>query len=96
MEFYEHTEALWKDQGVQRTYDRSNEYQLIDCAKYDYPMEFYVHTEALWKDQGVQRTYDRSNEYQLIDCAKYFLDQVHTIKQSNYTPSEQDILRCRN
>lgn len=32
-EFYEHTEELWKDQGVQRTYERSNEYQLIDCAK---------------------------------------------------------------
>lgn len=62
---------------------------------FDYPMEFYEHTEALWKDQGVQRTYERSNEYQLIDCAKYFLDQVHTIKQANYTPSEQDILRCR-
>lgn len=24
-----------------------------------------------------------------------FLDQVHTIKQPNYMPSEQDILRCR-
>lgn len=33
MEFYEHTEALWQDAGVQRTYERSNEYQLIDCAK---------------------------------------------------------------
>ncbi|KAJ8710206.1 hypothetical protein PYW07_009572 [Mythimna separata] len=62
---------------------------------FDYPMEFYEHTEALWKDLGVQRTYERSNEYQLIDCAKYFLDQVHIIKQPNYTPTEQDILRCR-
>ncbi|KAM3961410.1 guanine nucleotide-binding protein G(s) subunit alpha [Aphomia sociella] len=62
---------------------------------FDYPAEFYEHTEALWKDQGVQRTYERSNEYQLIDCAKYFLDQVHIIKQPNYTPTEQDILRCR-
>lgn len=62
---------------------------------FDYPPEFYEHTEALWKDQGVQRTYERSNEYQLIDCAKYFLDQVHIIKQPNYTPTEQDILRCR-
>lgn len=32
-EFYEHTEALWKDRGVQTAFERSNEYQLIDCAK---------------------------------------------------------------
>lgn len=32
-EFYEHTEELWKDRGVLQTYERSNEYQLIDCAK---------------------------------------------------------------
>lgn len=42
-----------------------------------------------------QLTYERNNEYQLIDCAKYFLDQVHKIKQPDYTPNEQDILRCR-
>jgi len=33
-EFFEHTEVLWKDAGVQACFDRSNEYQLIDCAKY--------------------------------------------------------------
>lgn len=33
-EFYEHAEVLWKDAGVQACFDRSNEYQLIDCAKY--------------------------------------------------------------
>ncbi|KAK9872533.1 hypothetical protein WA026_017998 [Henosepilachna vigintioctopunctata] len=69
-----------------------------DCATgqdFDYPPEFYEHTEALWKDKGVQQTFERSNEYQLIDCAKYFLDQVSVIKQPNYTPTEQDILRCR-
>lgn len=32
-EFYTHTEVLWKDRGVQQTFERSNEYQLIDCAK---------------------------------------------------------------
>lgn len=62
---------------------------------FDYPPEFYEHTEILWKDKGVQSCFERSNEYQLIDCAKYFLDRVSTIKQPNYTPSEQDILRCR-
>ncbi len=32
-EFYEHTAELWQDRGVQSCYERSNEYQLIDCAK---------------------------------------------------------------
>lgn len=62
---------------------------------FNYPPEFYENTEELWKDRGVQQTYERSNEYQLIDCAKYFLDRVSEIKQPNYTPTEQDILRCR-
>ncbi|KAF9794804.1 hypothetical protein SFRURICE_017494, partial [Spodoptera frugiperda] len=69
-------------------------YDVASQPDFDYPMEFYEHTEALWQDAGVQRTYERSNEYQLIDCAN-FLDQVHIIKQPNYTPTEQDILRCR-
>ena len=33
-EFYEATESLWADAGVQQCFERSNEYQLIDCAKY--------------------------------------------------------------
>jgi len=32
-EFYDHAAELWKDAGVQECYERSNEYQLIDCAK---------------------------------------------------------------
>ena len=31
--FFEHVEALWKDPGVMKCYERSNEYQLIDCAR---------------------------------------------------------------
>lgn len=33
-EFYDHAESLWKDAGVKLCYQRSNEYQLIDCAQY--------------------------------------------------------------
>ena len=33
-EFWEHTELLWADQNVKKCYERSNEYQLIDSAKY--------------------------------------------------------------
>lgn len=33
-EFYTYTSSLWKDKGVQKVFERSNEYQLIDSAKY--------------------------------------------------------------
>jgi len=33
-EFWTYTDNLWKDKGIQSCYERSNEYQLIDCAKY--------------------------------------------------------------
>lgn len=32
-EFYNYAEKLWKDEGVQACFQRSNEYQLIDSAK---------------------------------------------------------------
>ncbi|XP_022339076.2 uncharacterized protein LOC111134396 [Crassostrea virginica] len=32
--FLEHAEQLWADAGVQECYNRSHEFQLIDCAKY--------------------------------------------------------------
>ncbi|XP_022696481.1 guanine nucleotide-binding protein G(s) subunit alpha isoform X4 [Varroa jacobsoni] len=68
---------------------------VASAPNFDYPPEFYEHTEILWKDRGVIAAFERSNEYQLIDCAKYFLDRVSAIKQADYTPNEQDILRCR-
>ncbi|CAF1286368.1 unnamed protein product [Rotaria magnacalcarata] len=33
-EFFDHAEKLWRDAGVQNCFHRSNEYQLIDSAKY--------------------------------------------------------------
>ncbi|XP_067933714.1 G protein alpha o subunit-like [Watersipora subatra] len=57
--------------------------------------EFFEDVESLWKDEGVRQAYSRSNEYQLLDCAAYFFDRIGTIKDIDYIPSEQDILRCR-
>lgn len=33
-EFFDTVEILWQDAGVQECFQRANEYQLIDCAKY--------------------------------------------------------------
>lgn len=49
----------------------------------------------LWKDSGVQECFERSREYQLNDSAKYYFDSIDRISQSDYSPTEQDVLRSR-
>ncbi|XP_072391238.1 guanine nucleotide-binding protein G(q) subunit alpha isoform X4 [Diabrotica undecimpunctata] len=49
----------------------------------------------LWADAGIQECYDRRREYQLTDSAKYYLSDLERIKDPDYLPTEQDILRAR-
>ncbi|XP_077976254.1 guanine nucleotide-binding protein subunit alpha-14-like isoform X2 [Styela clava] len=57
--------------------------------------EFVPAIESLWADQGIHDCYDRRREYQLSDSTNYYLTELSRIKEPDYLPTQQDILRVR-
>ena len=51
--------------------------------------------KQLWADSGVKECVQHAREYQLNDSAEYYLNELDTITQEGYIPSEQDVLRSR-
>ncbi|KAK9702073.1 guanine nucleotide-binding protein subunit alpha [Basidiobolus ranarum] len=51
--------------------------------------------KTLWQDEGVLECFQRSREFQLNDSAKYYFDAIDRIAQSDYIPTDQDVLRSR-
>ncbi|KAH1176740.1 guanine nucleotide-binding protein G(olf) subunit alpha isoform X1 [Mauremys mutica] len=68
---------------------------IAPLSDFDYTQEFFEHAKKLWDDEGVKACFERSNEYQLIDCAQYFLERIDSVSMVDYTPTDQDLLRCR-
>ncbi|KAH8107480.1 heterotrimeric G protein alpha subunit B [Phellopilus nigrolimitatus] len=50
---------------------------------------------GLWRDAGVKEAVRRSREFQLNDSAVYYFNQIDRMSDSQYLPTDQDILRSR-
>ncbi|CAF0728877.1 unnamed protein product [Didymodactylos carnosus] len=59
------------------------------------PEELASAMKMLWIDQGLQTCFHRSREYQLNDSAAYYLNDLERLSQSDYKPTQQDVLRTR-
>lgn len=67
-EFYEHTLRLWNDEGVQTCFHRSNEYQLIDSAKYFLDRTEKIRSDTYWpSDQDILCCRTRTSDIQKIE-----------------------------
>ncbi|KAJ3443507.1 guanine nucleotide-binding protein g(o) subunit alpha [Anaeramoeba flamelloides] len=51
--------------------------------------------KVMWKDPGFQEAFKRRIEFQLPDTADYYFDNCERIVESDYSPTERDILLCR-
>eukprot|EP01130_Rhizamoeba_saxonica_P019242 TRINITY_DN9896_c0_g1_i1.p1 TRINITY_DN9896_c0_g1~~TRINITY_DN9896_c0_g1_i1.p1 ORF type:complete len:345 (-),score=102.18 TRINITY_DN9896_c0_g1_i1:54-1088(-) len=57
--------------------------------------ELADHIDALWNSKSFKEAYDLRAEYQLSDSADYYLSDVKRLAESDYVPTDQDILRSR-
>ena len=50
----------------------------------------------LWSDAAVKACYERRGNFSLLDSCHYYLSDVTRLASRDYTPTDQDIIRCRH
>ncbi|KAJ3436761.1 guanine nucleotide-binding protein g(o) subunit alpha [Anaeramoeba flamelloides] len=51
--------------------------------------------KQLWSDSALKTAYENRYKFQLPDSSNYYLDEIDRIADSDYVPSDRDILNCR-
>ncbi|TDL22342.1 guanine nucleotide-binding protein alpha-2 subunit [Rickenella mellea] len=88
------------DMGLEVSDDNQHYISMIEDApdlkdSQEFPMEYYEPLKSLWEDENVQKGWQRGNEAALPDNLSYFFPDLDRLFDSNYYPTEQDIIRCR-
>lgn len=61
-----------------------------------YTEEIANDIEKLWNNELIQRVFKtHRNQVHVFDGAEYFFERLDRIKRSDYVPSEEDLLHCR-
>jgi len=61
-----------------------------------YPEQLLQPLQAIWNDPQVQQGWSRANEVALPENLQYFFKDLPRIFSRDYTPTTQDIIRCRS
>lgn len=73
------------------------EERILDPVEFEeqFTPQIWDDLKVLWADKSIQETHRFNYKYTLDDSTKYFLDRLDVLKEKNYLPHDQDILRCR-
>lgn len=61
-----------------------------------YPEQLLEPLQTIWGDPRVQEGWSRANEVALPENLQYFFSDLPRVFERNYTPTTQDIIRCRS
>lgn len=51
--------------------------------------------DALWHDSGIQTVFSRRDEFWNLDATPYYLNEVVRLAQSDYEPTDDDVVMAR-
>ncbi|KAG2195934.1 hypothetical protein INT46_010907 [Mucor plumbeus] len=60
-----------------------------------FPEIYHEPLKHLWNNENIQIACKRGNMFALHDNISYFFEKIDTLWEPNYTPTDQDIIRCR-
>ena len=61
-----------------------------------FPAHYFEPLRLLWNDKGIQDVVAKTNEAALPENLPYYFTDLDRLFQPTYTPTDADILRCRN
>ena len=70
-------------------------YQGIDAYRTTITEAHAQEIKQLWADPAIGEAYQRQSEYFLPGCCAYFFESLDRIKEADFIPNLDDILRCR-
>ncbi|TFY60992.1 hypothetical protein EVG20_g7225 [Dentipellis fragilis] len=89
-----------EDMELEPSPDNADNVELVDNARdirdgEPFPTNYLEPLRSLWNDPNVQKAWERGNEAALPENLAYFFGDLDRLFQTEYVPTEQDIVRCR-
>lgn len=70
-------------------------FKLLDSTDNQLPEGASEVMKTLWEDGGVQACFKHSSEFQITGSEQYYLDDLDRICDSDFIPSQHDVMRFR-
>eukprot|EP00835_Amoeboradix_gromovi_P005706 NODE_567_length_6607_cov_0.300553.p1 type:complete len:342 gc:universal NODE_567_length_6607_cov_0.300553:3113-4138(+) len=91
----EQAEMFEYEIGVVEIANRVVNAEIDDIIDNDANIQLSNMISTIWKDPGIQKTYARRSEYWLLDSTDYYLEHVSRFFESDFVPTEEDIVMAR-
>ncbi|KAM9988702.1 hypothetical protein ACTFIY_004759 [Dictyostelium cf. discoideum] len=76
--------------------EKANYYSSINPYELPLTPDIGLEIDRLWKNEAIQKLFSTNRaELNLPEVTAYCLDQVERISSETYTPTQEDVLRCR-